>query len=98
MLVTKQRSNGNRARHALVKEIVMCEVKEIVMCEATENVILPAACCCCFVFAECCVTDRTRTGLVVRSLNQSSKLHRSFKCITNRKRQKKKGKSLLELR
>ena len=43
--------------------------------------------------AECCVTDRARTGLVVRSLNQSSKLHRSFKCITNRKSQKRKGKA-----
>ena len=55
MLLTKQRSNGARARHALVKEIVMyviginvlqCKIIWILVfkCEATENVLFPAAC------------------------------------------------------
>ena len=54
MLLTKQRSNGARAPHALVKEIVMyviginvlqCKIIWILVfkCEATENVLLPAA-------------------------------------------------------
>ena len=55
MLLMKQRSNGARARHALVKEIVMYVIGINVLqfkikcllvfkCEATENVLLPAAC------------------------------------------------------
>ena len=53
MLLTKQRSIGARARHALVKEIVMyviginvlqCKIILVFKCEATENVLFPAAC------------------------------------------------------
>ena len=54
MLLTKQRTNGARARHAVIKEIVMYVIginvfqRKILLilvfkCEATENVLLPAA-------------------------------------------------------